>query len=143
MKTIEEIKDLINRVCAANLSGTELFAIYDAKAVQMAYNGIGPDSFPEEVRERISRFLDLFEPAALIHDLRFDESNGSRFDFNLANMEFHENCLRLAAQKYPWWRHPLRRFAAREVSHILYAAVRSPAGWSAWTEAREKQLAKR
>ena len=59
MKTIEEIKDLINRVCAANLSGTELFAIYSTGAVQAAYNGIGPDSFPEAIRDKISRFLDL------------------------------------------------------------------------------------
>lgn len=142
MKTKEDIDDLIRRAILVNLSGTELFAQCSEEHIREAYNGIGPDAFPAELREKITEHLALFEPAALIHDLRFDDSNGRRWDFNYANTEFHENCLALVAWEYSWLVHPLKRLAARQVAHILYRCVKSPAGWQAWHEASQKKLKK-
>ena len=59
-------------------------------------------------------------------------SDGTRFGFNFANMEFLENCLKLADHRYPWYY--WRRYGARATAHILYDAVRGDGGWKAWID---------
>lgn len=100
------------------------------------YNGIGPDSLPTEVRDKITGWLSLFAPAALIHDLRYSFADGSRKAFNFANIEFRNNCRIIADLAYPWY--SWRRYRARAVGEILYKCVASPAGWQSWLEATNK-----
>ena len=127
----------IIQLCAeareAKLSGVELL---DADPIELAkkYNGIGPESMPAKLRAKLTDALAMFEPAALIHDLRFDAADGSRLAFNAANIELHNNCLKLARAKYPWWR-PIRRIAAENAALIIYEAVASELGWDAYCKA--------
>ncbi len=117
----------------AKLSGIELL---DADPIELAkkYNGIGPESMPEKLRAKLTDLLALFEPACLIHDLRFDAADGTREDFDRANIELHNNCLKLARATYPWWR-PIRRLAAENAALIIYEAVASDLGWDAYCAA--------
>ena len=134
--TTAEIEELIATARAANLEGVELLN-GDPEAIALVYNGIGPEEWPEEWRRAITRCFDLFQPAALIHDLRFTYASGARRDFNFANVEFHNNCLKLARYSIPWWR-VLRRFLADGSALAFYEAVSSPFGWDAYVKATSK-----
>ena len=134
--TAKEIEELIATARAANLEGVELLN-GDPEAIALVYNGIGPEEWPEEWRRAITRCFDLFQPAALIHDLRFTYASGTRRDFNYANVEFHNNCLKLARHSIPWWR-VLKRFLADGSALAFYEAVSSPFGWNAYVKATSK-----
>ena len=131
-----EIEELIATARDAKLEGVELLN-GDPEAIALVYNGIGPEEWPEEWRRAITRCFNLFQPAALIHDLRFTYASGTRRDFNYANVEFHNNCLKLARYSIPWWR-VLRRFLADGSALAFYEAVSSPFGWNAYVKATSK-----
>ena len=134
--TAAEIEELIATARAANLEGVELLN-GDPESIALVYNGIGPEEWPEEWRKAITRCFDIFQPAALIHDLRFTYANGTRRDFNFANVEFHNNCLKLSRYSIPWWR-VLRRFLADGSALAFYEAVSSQFGWDAYVKATSK-----
>lgn len=134
-----KIASLVIEARAAELEGVELLNA-DNGAIADEYNGIGPEFLSDAIRGKVTRFLSLFEPAALIHDLRFNRGDGSRLDFNFANIEFHSNCLKLARRRYPWWR-PLRRFLAENAAFALFKAVGSYLGWVAYRRACARRVA--
>ena len=134
--TAKEIEELIATARDAKLEGVELLN-GDPEAIALVYNGIGPEEWPEEWRRAITRCFGLFQPAALIHDLRFTYASGTRRDFNFANIEFHNNCLKLARFSIPWWR-VLRRFLADGSALAFYEAVSSQFGWDAYVKATSK-----
>lgn len=134
--TAAEIEELIATARDAKLEGVELLN-GDPEAIALVYNGIGPEEWPEEWRRAITRCFNLFQPAALIHDLRFTYASGTRRDFNFANIEFHNNCLKLARFSIPWWR-VLKRFLADGSVLAFYKAVSSPFGWDAYVKATSK-----
>lgn len=136
MKT-EKLDSLIERAKAADLDGLDFLSSYEYGEIAAAYNGIGPEWMPADLREKVSGYLDLFAPAALIHDMRYQMSDGSRYGFSYANMEFHENCLKLADHAYPWWN--WRRYRARLIAHVLYDFVRGGGGWKAWIDCYERK----
>lgn len=136
----KKLDSLIERAKAADLDGLDFLSSYEYGEIAAAYNGIGPEWMPAELREKVSGYLDLFAPAALIHDMRYQVSDGSRKGFNFANMEFWSNCVKLAEDAYPWWN--WRRYGARLAAAALYDCVRSQCGWVAWTEAQRKNFSK-
>ena len=140
MANVEEIKRL-RQICEEyGLEGSELLVGRTDEELARLYNGIGPEFLPPALREMVTKWLHLFEPAALIHDARTHESNGMLPLFCLANAEFHINCRRLADRAYPWWN--WKRYRARLVADALYDCVSSPAGWEAWQQAHEAALAR-
>ena len=80
----------------ADLDGVEFIQGFDYATLCREYNGIGPEWAGAPIRAKVTRYLTLFEPAALIHDMRNFESDCTWRGFNYANIEFHENCLKLA-----------------------------------------------
>lgn len=137
-KSKEEIEELLKTAVFAELDGVEFLQDFDDSTIRREYNGIGPEWAGETVRAKVTQYLTLFEPAALIHDMRNYMSDGSRKGFNYANMEFHENCLKLADHAYPWWN--WRRYRARLVAHALYDFVRGNGGWKAWQDCFERKV---
>lgn len=131
--SVKEVAALLAIAQEAKLEGADWAARKPLAEIVAAYNGIGADWMPAEVRAKITEWLSIFEPAALIHDLRYTESDGFRYGFNRANDEFYRNCRRLAAHKYAWYN--LRRYSANAVAAILYECVRSEGGWRAWQDA--------
>lgn len=136
-QTPEEINALRMRASAADLDGLDFLAACTDEQLAEAYNGIGPDFLPADVRKKLSLYLDLFAPAALIHDLRYTVSDGTRSGFNFANFEFRGNCYLLAEKRYGVFN--WRRYRAYFVAETLFAAVASQAGWIAWTEAHRRR----
>ena len=131
--TAKDIEALIATARAAELEGVELLEA-DPEALAVKFNGIGPESWPEKWRDAITKGLRYFAPAALIHDLRYSYADGTRRQFNFANVEFHNNCMKLMRHNVPWWRF-LKRFAVAGAALGCYEAVCSPFGWDAYVKA--------
>lgn len=141
MQTMEKIESLIAKGVEAELYGMDFVQGLDLETVRESYNGIGPEFLDPEVREKVSELLSIFEPAALVHDLRNEFSDGTRKGFEYANDEFLKNCLKLADYNYCFI-NP-RRYRARAVAKILYKFVSAEKfGWRAWLEAKERHEAK-
>lgn len=135
-----EVAGLLQEALCAGLMGAEWVAAKGFRWLAEAYNGIGPEFFGEDLRKKTSRWFAIFKPAALIHDGRNHVSDGTRKNFDLANIEFRFNCFILADRAYPWWN--WKRYRARLVADALYDFVSSPAGWKAWLEAHERAQAR-
>ena len=136
----EKIETLIKSAVLNDLEGVEFLLGLDIKTIQESYNGIGPAFFAEELREAVTKHFDTFEPAAVIHDLRNEFSDGTEKSFHEANREFLANCLKLVDAKYPWWRP--RRYVARQVAYEFFRFVDGAPGWRAWLEAQRNHAAK-
>ena len=133
----KKIDEIVKAAVVADLDGLDFIADFSYAEIAAEYNGIGPEWLPSEIREKLSKHLELFAPAALIHDMRFAQSDGSRYGFNFANLEFRANCTKLAEQAYPWW--SWRRYRAYLAAHAMYDFVTGQGGWVAWQAARDKQ----
>lgn len=140
MKTLEEIDKLLNKIRETGLEGADFVFSFPRETIQREYNGIGPEWAGEAAREKATKFLDLFQPAALIHDMRNHVGDATRRAFDFANLEFRENCLKLADLAYPWY--SWRRYRARAVALLLFEFVQGAPGWIAWIEASSKNLNK-
>ena len=141
MKTREEIDDLMMKAVEAGLDGLDFMARFTYEDLADGYNGIGPEFLPPKLRDRVSDILHIFAPAALIHDMRNEYSDGSREKFLAANDEFRRNCIKLADANYGIFRP--RRYHARAIAQILFDFVSSDNfGWRAWLEAKARHEAK-
>ena len=140
MKSEEEIDELLKIAVEAGLDGLDFLSQFSYAQLADGYNGIGPEFLPPGIREKVTKYLAIFEPAALIHDMRNHVGDGTRRGFNFANIEFRENCLKLANHAYPWY--SWRRYRARAVAFILFDFVQGQPGWVAWCEASRKHKAK-
>ena len=134
----EHVARLLERAVALGLDGVDFLTSLGFATLCREYNGIGPEWAGAAIRAKATEILSLFEPAALIHDLRNYKSDGSRFNFNFANFEFLANCRKLANAAHPWW--SWRRYRARAVAYALYDFVSGPGGWKAWMDCYEKGL---
>ena len=141
MESLENIRLLATSAIAKGLHGAESLITLDLCAIQDAYNGIGPESLPAEIREKVSRYLAAFAPAAVIHDVRYEFSDGEQHAFDYANMEFFVNCMKLARDRFAWY--DPRRYLAQEAAWLMYRAVSSESGWQSWLEAKEKHETKK
>lgn len=135
-ENLAHVAELIEKAKAAGLKGADWLESLGVRRCCEGYNGIGPEWAGEHVRDLVTGKLALFEPAALIHDLRNYESDGTEAAFHYANGEFLLNCLKLAKQTYPWWRP--RRYAAIAAANAMFDFVEGPGGWKAWREAHER-----
>ena len=128
----EHVGRLLHKAVEVGLDGLGWATKFGFNTIVREYNGIGPEFFPPALRAKVTEHLALFEPAAVIHDLRNYESDGTRYAFNFANYEFRANCRKLADAAYPWWN--WRRYRARAVAELLYDFVSGQPGWKAWMD---------
>ena len=139
-ENIERVCSIYGRANAAGLEGMDFLGSFTLEDLAREYNGIGPEWAGEYLRDKVTSRLALFEPAALIHDLRNSVSDGQRHAFNAANFEFLHNCLALANRAYPWY--SWKRYRARFVAEALFDFVSGAPGWIAWLEAHERFVAR-
>ena len=105
----KKIEELVKRAVLADLDGVEFIQDCSYAELAAAYNGIGPEWLPGALREKVTKYLALFEPAALIHDMRYAKADGSADRFHHANLELRDNCLRLCDYTFSWY--SWRRYA--------------------------------
>lgn len=135
--TEKEVEAIYNEAIEKNLYGCGFLKKLTIKEMADGFNGVGAEFLGDEIRGWISDILEIFLPAALIHDLRNEYSDGTRSGFWFANDEFRVNCIKLAKDEYGLlnW----KRYAALIVAQMLFSFVSSESmGWRAWLEAKEE-----
>lgn len=137
MSNRAKIEALLVEANAAGLEGLGWLSQFPIETLAREYNGIGPEWAGAALREKATGKLAIFEAAALIHDLRNFESDGSDDGFIFANREFLANCLKLANHHYPWY--SWRRYRARAVAFALYEFVSGAGGYIAWQQAHQRR----
>ena len=112
------------------MENVEILDRYSEEEISRIYNGIGPDRFPDWLRKIVTESAELFEAAALIHDVEYDEG-GTREQFTAANDRFRRNCYTLVKDRYGWYdiRSYLWMNKARRWSNYCELF-----GWSGWTK---------
>jgi hypothetical protein len=126
------IDELLKRAITLDLYGVDdILEIPDAELVR-SYNGCGPEFLPAAAREKLTDYLAIFEPAFLIHDLRFAMGDGSTATFNAANSELHFNLRRIAKATYAWYN--WRRYRALAAADLITGAC-DRFGWVAYIAA--------
>ena len=134
----KSIVELVAAATRAGLEGLYFLWQFDNATLEREYNGIGPEWAGHRIRDWVTGTFGVFEPAALIHDMRNYRSDGTRAAFMAANEEFLRNCLKLVDYSFPWYR--LRRYAMRGVAMGMYDFVSGPGGWAAWHDCHERNL---
>lgn len=124
------LHDLIQKARELRLENVEILDRYSEEEISRIYNGIGPDRFPDWLRKIVTESAELFEAAALTHDVEYDEG-GTREQFTAANDRFRRNCYTLVKDRYGWY--DIRRYLwmnkARRWSNYCELF-----GWSGWTK---------
>lgn len=117
------------------LDGTDLAEGFTAAQLAAMFNGIGPESWPQALRDALDDLAADLMPAAFIHDIRYATGDGTREDFDRANKELRKNGEKIAAAKYAWY--DLRRYITRRRART-FAKVCDLWGWDAYTAASAK-----
>ena len=131
-----KVEEIVEKARALNIMGMDFVLSFSVDAICKAYNGIGPQFLPEKLRNKVTSYLSVFEPAAMPHDLRFEMSDGTRASFDYANCEFFVNCHKCAKAAYPWW--SWRRYRAYAVIDAMDKFNCGDPGWRAWIDAFNK-----
>ena len=130
-----EVENLISEARALNLENVGILDRYSVEEVSAIYNGIGPDRFPEWLREMLDDLHPSLCVVALIHDLEYYEG-GSKEEFTESNERFYRNGKIVAFAKYAWY-DPRRYFVwnrARQFRNIC-----NQYGWSGWKKTAEEE----
>ncbi len=134
--TEAEAKKALTEIWEAGLYGRDFVHRLTIEQFAGACNGIGPEAWPQEWRDRLDKWLATFRLAADVHDCDFTfHNNGTREKFDEANDRLEKNCLILADRRYAWY-NPFRYFA-RNRAHLIGKACRD-FGWEAYDEAYRK-----
>ena len=83
------------------------------ETLRHAYNGCGPERWPKELREKLDDVTMIFAPAFLVHDLDFEQSDGTEDKMCEANERLHRNTRRIVRWRYPFWTWRMFRLSYR------------------------------
>jgi hypothetical protein len=111
----------------------EGFYLCPLDRLEEIYNGCGPDWLPEFFRDKLSAYLEFFEPAFLEHDFSFECSDRTRKGFAFSNKRLYDNCKKLVAARYSWWQNPIIKARRHLQARAIYKACAN-FGWSAWLD---------
>ena len=100
MNRLKELKTLKAKAEELQLENREILRKYTLTELSAIYNGIGPDSFPEWLRNCISALHPSLAVVALIHDVEWHESDKTRDSFSESNDRFKRNGKSIAKQSF-------------------------------------------
>ena len=131
------------------LEGREILDNYTNSEISSIYNGAGPDSWQPIARQILTELMKLFKPEILLHDVQFEESDGTRETFDHVTDLWKRNCRKIFDMEFPLWTWKILKRSYRieraywwGVMQAGNLAVSSGAAFSAWTEAYQRRGAK-
>lgn len=128
----------ITQAVRLNLAGHELLLKHTVPEILHICNGIGPEAFPDWLRNSIDRANPTMIVASLIHDMRYTYGDRTKTDFLQANADLEVNGRVLADDNYKWY-NPTRywvKFKAKEFRKLC-----DKFGWAAYISAIEAREA--
>ena len=99
--SLNHIKYLRRRALRLPFRLPEGFEGAPFRALQRAYNGIGPDRWSPYFRKLMTWILEFLEAPALIHDFEF-QTGGSYWKFTAANVRLFFNTVIEAIDRRSW-----------------------------------------
>jgi hypothetical protein len=142
--SLREITDLLeemDRIPGFDPGPVRLASIETLRA---AYNGCGPERWPQAIRDLLDSRTSDYAPAVLVHDLEFHQSDGTARRLAAANDRFRRNLEATFHHRYPLltWKilrpsYRLARARAKAVMMALALAISSVFTRRAWLEAYE------
>lgn len=140
MATVERIRKLRGLCVRYDLEEKSILNSCTDTELAEIYNGTGPDSWLPLARDIVTVLMELFEPAALIHDMQFHGSDGSHESFEKTAEVWKRNCRKIFDAEYPFlcWKQWFRSYRAKRIYWygIMQAgnlAVSGDAAFQAWT----------
>ena len=130
MNRLKELKTLKAKAEELQLDNREILSKYTLTELSAIYNGIGPDSFPEWLRNCISALHPSLAVVALIHDVEWHESDLSKESFAASNDRFKQNGYAVAKSQFAWY-NPRRWIVMNQARR--FGNICQTLGWSAWT----------
>ena len=131
------------------LEGCEILEKYTDSELSLIYNGAGPDSWKPIARQILTELMKLFKPEILLHDVQFEESDGTRETFDHVTDLWKRNCRKIFDTEFPLWTWRILKRSYRieraywwGVMQAGNLAVSSGAAFSAWTEVYKRRGAK-
>ena len=132
MIDIPEIARIRRLAYDYDLRGSNKLLKYSDEELQHIYNGVGPDRWPDNVRKLLTGLAAWFEPAVMIHDTEFKESDGTVSSFLDTVDHFKANVKLILKAEYPLWTwnmlktsYRVRRAAAVALGAALVVAISS------------------
>ncbi len=129
-----------------DLAGREILDRYTDAELSTIYNGAGPDSWKPIAREILTELMKLFKPEILLHDVQFEESDGTRETFERVTELWKRNCRKIFDSEYPLWTWKILKRSYRleraywwGVMQAGNLAISGGAAFSAWQEAYERK----
>lgn len=136
---LHELEYIRAAAIGLHLDGSQRLASMSLEDVSAAYNGTGPEFLPDTIRQKLDSVCRPFLPAVMIHDVDFEQSDGSVGAFRAANMRLLRNSLSCAMASMPWY--SWQRYALIIEAYALYRAC-ARFGWIAWLSAYNKNQKK-
>ena len=129
MNRLKELKELRAKAESLQLDNAAILRRYNMQQLCAIYNGIGPDSFPDWLRECISALHPSLAVVALIHDVEWHETDKSKEKFAESNTRFKENGYKVAKSEFSWY-NPRRYVVMNQARRFgNYCQI---FGWEAW-----------
>lgn len=135
MYSLEEIAALRQKCKRLQLRGAWRLDRYSDEELRVICNGIGPGAFPKGIRAFVSGIHPTLEVVAMIHDVEFDESDGTEASFTAANDRYAENGSIAAEAEYKWY-NPLRYVV--KLQALRQARLCQMGGWACYKELGER-----
>ena len=140
MNRLKEIKKLRTKAESLKLENAEILRKYNMQQLCAIYNGIGPDAFPDWLRDAISALHPSLAVVALIHDVEWHESDLSKETFAESNARFKRNGYTAAKAEYAWY-DPRRYIVMNQARR--FGNICQTLGWAAWTSPCECAVCKK
>ena len=129
MNRLKELKELRAKAESLQLDNAAILRRYNMQQLCAIYNGIGPDSFPDWLRECISALHPSLAVVALIHDVEWHETNKSKEKFTESNDRFKQNGYKVAKSEFEWY-NPRRYVVMNQARR--FGNICQLFGWDAW-----------
>ena len=129
MNRLKELKLLKEKAEKLQLENREILRKYTLTELSAIYNGIGPDSFPEWLRNCISALHPSLAVVALIHDVEWHESDKSKEKFAESNARFKQNGYKVSKAEFGWY-NPRRYVVMNQARR--FGNICQIFGWNAW-----------
>ncbi len=140
MNRLKEIKELKKQAEEFQLENREIIRKYNMQELCSIYNGIGPDAFPDWLRDAISALHPSLAVVAFIHDIEWHESDKSKEKFAESNDRFKQNGYKAAKAQFGWY-NPRRYIVMNQARR--FGNICQHFGWDAWVSPCECAVCKK
>ena len=134
--SIAEVRHLRQQCEKYQLDGREILAQHTDEELARIYNGIGPETFPDWMRNALDALHPSLRCIALIHDVEWEHSDGTEESFKESNQRFRRNGIKVAKIEFKWY-DPRRYIVMFDA--VKYATLCQLFGWSVWARERIKK----